>query len=166
TYKPDIDETPLAGETPRDTCLRLAINKCKAVPAESLALVIGADQVLDLDGEAVSKPGDFATALAQLTRCQGKTLTVYSALALRNTADEHIQSAVVPTHIRYRHLPEAELIAYLKHEEPYDCAGSIKSEASGMALLAAVQSDDPSALIGLPLIALTDMLRQQGYRFF
>jgi septum formation protein len=163
---PDIDERVLPGETPRDNCLRLAISKAQAIAVSTPSLIIGSDQVLDLDGEAISKPGDFATALDQLTRAQGKTLTVYTAIALRNSADESVHSAVVPTRITYRDLPQAELVNYLHREQPYDCAGSVKSEAGGLALLSQISADDPSALIGLPLIQLCDFLRASGYGFF
>jgi septum formation protein len=166
-FKSEIDEKPHTGESPRATCERLAIEKTRSAvyALGQSALVIGSDQVLDYDGEAVSKPGNFETALSQLKRAQGRALVSYTALALLDTRTSKIWSDVVPTVVRYRDLPDSELIAYLKREEPYDCAGSVKVETAGIALLQSVTSDDPTALVGLPLIRLTDFLRDAGYTF-
>lgn len=160
TAAPNIDETQLCDESPLDNCRRLALEKAKHVAqAHPGAIVIGSDQVLDLDGEALSKPGDFGRAFAQLTRCQGKTLNCFTALAVvaPNVAP---LCDVVPTEIVYRNLADVELTAYLKREQPFDAAGAVKVETSGIALLAAVRSDDPTAIIGLPMIRLVDFLRE------
>jgi septum formation protein len=166
-FKSEIDETPRIGESPRATCERLAIQKARnaAATLRKHALIIGSDQVLDYDGEAVTKPGHFEAAFSQLKRAQGRALVSYTALALLDTRTSKIWSDVVPTTVRYRSLPDAELIAYLRREEPYDCAGSVKVETAGIALLQSVTSDDPTALVGLPLIRLTDFLREAGYTF-
>lgn len=158
--KPDVDEAQLAGESPLDNCRRLALEKASAVATKHPdAVIIGSDQVLDLDGEAMSKPGDFATALAQLKRCQGRTLICYTALCVLAPNRKPLLD-VVPTEIVYRNLPDEALIAYLEREEPFDAAGSVKVETNGITLLCAVKSDDPTAIIGLPLIRLTDFLRE------
>jgi septum formation protein len=164
----EIDETPLQGETPAATCARLAIAKARAALAISGTgprLIIGSDQVLDDDGVAISKPGNFEQAFAQLMRAQGRTLTSFTALALIDSETNRLWSDVVETHISYRALSASEITAYLKREQPYDCAGSVKVERSGITLLSAVQSNDPSALIGLPLIRLCDFLREAGHDF-
>ena len=160
--KPDVHETQLDGESPLANCRRLAFEKAAAVAAQHPdAIVIGSDQVLDLDDEAMSKPGDFATALAQLKRCQGRTLVCYTALCVLSP-DHSPQIDVIATEIFYRNLPDAALIAYLERETPFDAAGSVKVETNGITLLSAVKSDDPTAIIGLPLIRLTDFLRELG----
>lgn len=167
-FKSAIDESARTDETPKMTCERLAIAKARhATPAfaEKHALIIGSDQVLDYDGEAVSKPGNFDIAFSQLKRAQGRVLVSYTAIALLDTRTQRVWSDVVSTKVHYRNLPDAELIAYLKREQPYDCAGSVKVETAGIALLERVTSDDPTALIGLPLIRLTDFLREAGYAF-
>ena len=160
--KPEVDETQLSGESPRSNCHRLAFEKATAVAANYPdAIVIGSDQVLDLDAEAMSKPGDFATALLQLKRCQGRTIICYTALCVLAPGHEP-RVDVVPTEITYRNLPDEALIAYLKREQPFDAAGSVKVETNGITLLAAIKSDDPTAIIGLPLIRLTDFLGELG----
>ena len=160
--KPEVDETQLADESPLTNCRRLAFEKASAVAEKHPnAIVIGSDQVLDLDGEAMSKPGDFTTALAQLKRCQGSTLICYTALCVLASGHTPLID-VVPTEITYRNLPNEALIAYLEREKPYDAAGSVKVETNGITLLSAVKSDDPTAIIGLPLIRLTDFLRELG----
>jgi septum formation protein len=157
---PDIDESQHHGESPLQNCRRLAIEKAAHVAKmHPNAIVIGSDQVLDLDGVALSKPGDMESAFAQLKSCQGKTLQCFTALAVVAPAREPLVD-VVPTEIVYRHLPDDELRAYLEREKPFDAAGAVKVETSGIALLAAVKSDDPTAIIGLPLIRLTDFLRE------
>jgi septum formation protein len=167
TFHAEVNESAHAGELPMRTCARLAEDKArnavKAYPNNTL--IIGSDQVLDLHGEAVSKPGDFETALSQLKRARGTTSTCYTALALLDTRTGEFLSDVVPTHVTYRMLPDEELIRYLHAERPYDCAGAVKVEALGITLLERVVSDDPTALIGLPLIRLTDFLRRVGYVF-
>jgi len=160
--KPEVDETQAPGESPLANCRRLALAKARVVADRHPgAVVIGSDQVLDLDGEALSKPGDFATALTQLQRCQGRTLHCYTALCVLQPDGEAL-SDVVATEIEYRRLTDAELIAYLHREQPFDAAGAVKVETAGITLLSAVRSDDPTAIIGLPLIRLTDFLRVAG----
>ena len=160
--KPDVDETQTAGESPLANCRRLALDKARVVfERHQTAIVIGSDQVLDLDGVALSKPGDFATALDQLKRCQGRTIQCYTALCVVSPGREPLVD-VVATEITYRTLPNTTLIAYLKREQPYDAAGAVKVETAGIALLQAVKSDDPTAIIGLPLIRLTDFLIMVG----
>lgn len=164
---PDIDETPLAGEGPADTALRLAREKAAAVAARLPGcLVIGSDQVATLDGTQIGKPGDHARALAQLQQMRGRTVVFHTALCLWDGRDGSYQLDEVRAHVRFRDLPDAELDAYLRIEQPYDCAGSAKNEGLGIAILERIESDDPTALTGLPLIALTGMLRQAGMPFF
>lgn len=160
--KPDVDETQTADESPLANCQRLALEKARLVAARHpAAIVIGSDQVLDLDGEALSKPGNLRTALDQLKRCQGRTIACYTALSVVAPGRQPLID-VVATEITYRTLPEATLIAYLEREQPYDAAGAVKVETAGITLLQAVKSDDPTAIIGLPLIRLTDFLMELG----
>ncbi len=160
--KTDVDESQTAGESPLANCRRLALEKARKVASrQPTAIIIGSDQVLDLDGEALSKPGDFATALDQLKRCQGRTLHCYTALCVLSPGREPLID-VVATEITYRALPDATLIAYLQREQPYDAAGAVKVETAGVTLLQAVTSNDPTAIIGLPLIRLTDFLIELG----
>ncbi|MFC0169955.1 Maf-like protein [Pseudoduganella danionis] len=164
---PDIDETPLAGEGPADTALRLAREKAAAVAARLPGcLVIGSDQVATLDGAQIGKPGDHARALAQLQQMRGRTVVFHTALCLWDGRDGSHQLDEVRAHVSFRDLPDAELDAYLRIEQPYDCAGSAKNEGLGIAILERIESDDPTALTGLPLIALTGMLRKAGLPFF
>lgn len=167
---PDIDETPLPGETPPETALRLAVAKAEAVARNTGdALVIGSDQVATLDGEHIGKPGNHANALAQLQKMRGREVVFHTALCLldsRPHAAHRLQRENVQTVVRFRSLPDAELDAYLRIEQPYDCAGSAKNEELGIAIIEAIRSDDPTALTGLPLIALTTMLRNAGIAFF
>ncbi|MBV8260166.1 MAG: septum formation protein Maf [Paraburkholderia sp.] len=168
TVVPDIDETPQPGETPEATALRLAAAKARAVAAvlpagSGRALVIGSDQVATFDGQQIGKPGTHQRALAQLHAMRGREVLFHSALSLLDTATGQTDTVDVVTKVRFRDLPDAALDAYLRVETPYDCAGSAKSEGLGIALLEAIESDDPTALIGLPLIALTRMLLAAGY---
>lgn len=164
---PDIDETPLPGESPEATALRLSRLKAEAIAARHPgALVIGSDQVCTLDGMQIGKPGNHEKALAQLQLMRGKTVTFHSALCLLDSRTGVAQLTDVQTQVTFRQLTDTELDTYLRIETPYDCAGSAKAEGLGIALLSRVESDDPTALIGLPLIALTGMLRQAGYPFF
>jgi len=168
TVVPDIDETPLPGETPEATALRLAAAKAcaaaAALPAGAgRALVIASDQVATFDGQQIGKPGTHERALAQLQAMRGREVLFHSALSLLDTATGQTDTVDVVTKVRFRELPDAALEAYLRAETPYDCAGSAKSEGLGIALLEAIESDDPTALIGLPLIALTRMLLAAGY---
>ena len=159
---PKVDETPLTGESARDLALRLAHAKAAAVTKEHPnAWVIGSDQVADLCGAAIGKPGNFERALAQLQLMRGATVIFQTALCLMK-GDTHT-TLCVPTEVTFRKLPDSVLEAYLVAEEPYDCAGSAKSEGLGISLLESIKSDDPTALIGLPLIALTGLLRDAGF---
>ena len=161
--RPDTDESPLAGESPAATALRLAIAKAQSLENKFPdALVIGADQVADQNGIAIGKPGSKKRALEQLQNMSGQTLVFHSALALLNTGTGRMQSRVVDTTVRFRTLTSQEIENYLDRENALDCAGGAKAEALGIALIASMQSDDPTALIGLPLIALIDMLRAEG----
>lgn len=160
---PHVDETPLATETPEATAIRLALSKAEALVARHPdALIIGSDQVATVDGHQLGKPGGFEKALGQLRRLQGRTVEFHTALCLLDAQDGSFQREDVVVRVRFRHLPDDELIAYLHAEEPYDCAGSAKSEGLGVALIEAMDAPDPTALIGLPLIALCGMLRNKG----
>ncbi|MBU3540913.1 septum formation protein Maf [Polynucleobacter sp. UB-Tiil-W10] len=161
---PEVDETPITGESTLDLALRLAHAKAAAVAKEHPhAWVIGSDQVADLCGAAIGKPGNFERALAQLQLMRGATVIFQTALCLMKG---DIQTTLyVPTEVTFRKLPDSVLEAYLLAEEPYDCAGSAKSEGLGISLLESIKSDDPTALIGLPLIALTSLLRDAGFVF-
>ncbi|MRX10208.1 septum formation protein Maf [Pseudoduganella sp. FT25W] len=164
---PDIDETPLAGETPSATALRLAREKAAAVAARMPgAIVIGSDQVATLDDEQIGKPGNHANALAQLQKMRGREVIFHTALCVWDGRDGTAQVEDIQTVVKFRDLPDAELDAYLRIEQPYDCAGSAKNEALGIAILERIDSSDPTALTGLPLIALTGMLRNIGVTFF
>jgi len=164
---PDIDESPLPGETPSATALRLARQKAAAVAATHPGcLVIGSDQVATLDDEQIGKPGSHAAALAQLQKMRGREVVFHTALCLWDGRDGHAYIEDIQTVVKFRDLPDRELDAYLRIEQPYDCAGSAKNEALGIAILERIDSSDPTALTGLPLIALTGMLRQAGVSFF
>lgn len=160
---PDVDETPLADESPSQTALRLSVLKARAVANQFPdALIIGSDQVLMLDAEQLGKPGNYENAFAQLKKMQGKAMVFHTALTLLNSKTGHTQTRDVPTVVHIRKLNDAQIEGYLKKEEPYDCAGSAKSEALGIALMERMDSPDPTALIGLPLMALTEMLLHEG----
>ncbi|WP_186132249.1 Maf-like protein [Burkholderia gladioli] len=163
---PDLDETPLAGESPADTALRLAAAKARAVAARieapEGAVVIGSDQVATFDGRQVGKPGTHQRALEQLQAMRGREVEFHSALCVYDSRSDLAQVEDVVTRVRFRSLPDADLDAYLRAETPYDVAGSAKSEGLGIALLEAIDSNDPTALVGLPLIALTRMLAEAG----
>ena len=159
---PKVDESPLPGESTLALALRLATAKAMAVAKEHPdAWVIGSDQVADLCGVAIGKPGNFERALAQLQSMRGAAVTFHTALCLMHGDTETTVS--IPTEVTFRILSDAVLEAYLHAEEPYDCAGSAKSEGLGISLLESIQSDDPTALIGLPLIALSGLLRDAGF---
>ncbi|MFM0038194.1 Maf-like protein [Paraburkholderia strydomiana] len=164
---PAIDETPLAGETPEVTALRLAEAKARAVAGPlggaDAALVIGSDQVATYDGLQIGKPGSHDKALAQLQAMRGREVLFHSALCLFDSRSGTAQTIDVTTRVQFRDLPDVALEAYLRAETPYDVAGSAKCEGLGIALLEAIHSDDPTALVGLPLIALTRMLLAAGY---
>jgi len=160
---PGIDEAALPGETQRATAERLAVAKAWSVArGQDDALVIGADQVAELDGQSIGKPGTHEAALAQLLAMRGRTVLFHSGLAVVDSRDGRCLSASVATEVHYRDLSAEALEAYLRIDLPYDCAGSAKIESLGICLVQSVHSDDPSALVGLPLIALTSMLAQLG----
>lgn len=163
TDRPETDESPLPDEAPAATAERLALDKARAVAARwPGALIIGSDQVAHLDGEIFGKPGTEARAIAQLQRMRGHTVVFHTALALLDTRSGTAQVEGVPTRVRFRDLGDDEIRRYVERERPLDCAGSAKSEGLGIALLEAMSGDDPTALIGLPLIALSRMLRNAG----
>jgi septum formation protein len=160
---PDVDETPGPGERPPELARRLALAKARAVAARHpSALVIGSDQVADLGGEPLGKPGTHERAVEQLRRMRGRTVIFQTAVAVvcQDTGFEQMDLAAV--RVRFRDLGDAEIEAYLRAETPYDCAGSAKSEGLGITLLDAIDSDDPTALVGLPLIRTVRMLRAAG----
>lgn len=162
---PEVDETPLALEAPKDLALRLALAKARAVANKYPdAVVIGSDQVADLEGEPLGKPGNHTNAVKQLKRMRGKTVIFQTALSVVCVATGFEQTDLAAVKVTFRDLTDAEIEFYLKAEEPYDCAGSAKSEGLGIALLAAIDNDDPTALIGLPLIRTCHMLRAAGVK--
>ncbi len=167
---PDLDETAAPGETPPDTALRLSRAKAEAVASQvGPALIIGSDQVATLDGEHIGKPGNHERALEQLKKMRGRAVVFHSALCLLDSRpdEQHsLQLTNIQTVVRLRDLPDESLDAYLRIEQPYDCAGSAKNEGLGIALMESIDSEDPTALTGLPLIALTGMLRRAGVDFF
>ncbi|MES2740797.1 MAG: Maf family nucleotide pyrophosphatase [Pseudomonadota bacterium] len=168
---PAIDESARPGEQPRATARRLALAKAAAVGAGRTAcLVIGSDQVATLDGLQIGKPGNHANALRQLQTMRGRQVLFHTALCLWDGRDSDPATSAqlddITTVVTVRDLPDAELDAYLRLEQPYDCAGSAKNEGLGIAILESIDSSDPTALTGLPLIALCGMLRRAGVGFF
>ena len=160
---PQVDEAPRPGEAPAALALRLALAKARDVAARHRqAIVIGSDQVADLDGEPLGKPGTHERARAQLRRMRGHTVTFHTALAVVCHASGFEQQVLAPVRVRFRSLGDEEIETYLRAEQPYDCAGSAKSEGLGIALLESIHSDDPTALVGLPLIRTARMLRAAG----
>lgn len=160
---PAVDETPRRGESPMQTALRLAASKAEAVvSAAGGALIIGSDQVAVLDGQPLGKPGDHAAAVKQLQAMRGQRVVFHTALCLLNAASGRTQLENVPTSVFFRNFSDAQIEHYLRMEQPYDCAGSAKIEGLGIALVERIESDDPSALIGLPLMKLATMLRNEG----
>ena len=160
---PNIDETPLLGEKPQDTALRLAQLKAKRVAeTESNALIIGCDQVATLNDVQIGKPMTHDNAVKQLQMMRGHVVIFHSALCLYNAQTGHMQAEVVPYEVKFRQLSDDEIERYLNIEKPYHCAGSAKSEGLGIALMDYMRGDDPNALVGLPLIRLAHMLRNQG----
>jgi septum formation protein len=160
---PNIDETPRANETPSATAVRLAEAKARAVAAHlSRALVIGSDQVADLDGTPIGKPGDHERAVAQLRALSGRTVVFHTGVALCDADSGRCRSVLVDVASTFRRLSDVEIDVYLRRETPYDCAGAVKSEGLGIALFERIASDDPTALIGLPLIAVVELLRAEG----
>jgi len=168
---PDIDETPMPKESPEATAMRLAQEKSFAILKQAPhALVIGSDQVATLDGEQIGKPGSHENALKQLQKMRGRKVIFHTALCLcdgrAHKKEQAVQLKNVQTFVTFRTLSDGELEAYLRIEQPYDCAGSAKNEGLGIALIEKIESIDPTALTGLPLIALTSMLRQAGVPLF
>ena len=163
---PDVDETPLPGETPQTLATRLALAKAKAVAAHHPnAVVIGSDQVADLNGEPLGKPGTHERAVLQLQKMRGQTVVFQTAVSVVCQASGFEQTELAQIKVRFRDLSDAEIEAYLRAEEPYDCAGSAKSEGLGIVLLDAIDNDDPTALIGLPMIRTARLLRAAGIDF-
>jgi septum formation protein len=162
---PDVDETPLPGETPEALARRLALAKARAVAVRyPQAAVIGSDQVAVLDGEPLGKPGTHARAVQQLQRMRGRTVVFQTAVAVVCLDSGFEQVEIAPVRVQFRDLADDEIEAYLRAETPYDCAGSAKSEGLGITLLASIDNDDPTALVGLPLIRTCRLLRAAGVR--
>lgn len=160
---PQVDETPLAHESPVQLATRLADAKAAAVAAlHPQAVVIGSDQVADLDGEPIGKPGTHERAVQQLRAMRGRSVVFQTAVSVRHVASGYAGAALAPVTVRFRALSDAEIEHYLRTEQPYDCAGSAKCETLGIALLEAIESDDPTALVGLPLIRTSALLRAAG----
>ncbi len=160
---PGVDEVPVDGEAPAETALRLALAKAEAVAAEDgEAVVIGSDQVADLDGRGLGKPGDHARATAQLRAMRGRTVVFQTAVAVVCRATGFRGTELAAVSVRFRELGDAEIERYLRSEMPYDCAGSAKIETLGIALVERCESDDPTALVGLPLIRTCNLLRRAG----
>ncbi len=163
TAAPNVDESPVAGEAPRAMVLRLACAKAQAVaPAFPSALIIGSDQVAVVEGTLINKPGDYSHAVQQLRLMQGHCVSFLTALCVLNGRTLRCQKDVVETVVHMRGLSNAQIERYLEAERPYDCAGSARIEGYGIALVEKLEGDDPSALIGLPLIKLCAMLGNEG----
>jgi len=165
TVAPDVDETPHSNESPKDLALRLALAKARAVALKNPeAIVIGSDQVADLEGTPLGKPGNHHNATLQLQRMRGKTVIFQTALSVVCIATGYQRTDLAEVKVKFRDLSDAEIESYLRAEEPYDCAGSAKSEGLGIVLLDSIENDDPTALIGLPLIRTCQMLREAGVK--
>lgn len=161
--RPEADETPLPGEAPAATARRLAETKARAVTkAHPDALIIGSDQVASCEGRRLDKPGTHENAASQLAWLSGRTASFDTAVSVLESRTGRIETRVVPCLVKFRTLAPGTIEAYLRREQPYDCAGSAKSEGLGIALIAGMETADPTALVGLPLIALTDLLAQYG----
>jgi septum formation protein len=160
---PNVDESALRNEAPQDTARRLAEAKARAVAAHFVqAIVIGSDQVAVLDGLSLGKPGNHSNAVRQLRAMRGKEVAFHTALCLCHAASGRTTTRVVPYYVRFRNYSDAQIERYLQREQPYDCTGSARCEGLGIALIAEMRGEDHNALIGLPLIALTEMLAEQG----
>jgi len=163
TEAPGVDETPLRDETPAATACRLAEAKARAVAPRHLhALIIGSDQVADLDGFAIGKPADHDEAVRQLAMLSGRSVVFHTGVALVDAASGRAGVRLIDVTTKFRPLTPAAIDCYLRRERPYDCAASIRSEALGIAIVESIRSDDPTALIGLPLIAVVDLLAAEG----
>lgn len=160
---PEVDETPLPEETPEATALRLSQLKARAAQSSyPKALIIGSDQVATVDGLQIGKPGSHEKAVAQLHMMSGKSVVFHSALSLYNSASGNMHTTSVPTTVQFRKLSTAQIEAYLRKDQPYNCAGSARIESLGIAVIEKLTGEDPNALIGLPLIALIHMLDTEG----
>ena len=165
TLDPDINESPLPDEKPQTLVRRLSIAKARAVVSRApAALIIGSDQVAVHQGAIVGKPRDHADAVAQLLSSSGKTITFFTSVALLNSTNGSLQVDVVPFAVRFRPLTREKIEYYLEREKPYDCCGSLRADGLGIALLDQLRGEDPTALIGLPLTVLTQMLEKEGFR--
>jgi len=165
TSNPQIDETPLINESPDQTAARLAEAKARAVARiYPQALIIGSDQVAALGDVRLGKPLNHANAMEQLRQTQGKEVVFYTAVCVLNSFTDKLQIRVIPYHVKFRRLSDQQIENYLLKEQPYQCAGSAKSEGLGIALIERMTGDDPSGLIGLPLITLIDMLTLEGIK--
>jgi len=162
-FSPDVDEQPLAGESPADSALRLSVLKARAAPQRD-ALVIGSDQVASSGGKRYGKPGNHENAARQLRQLSGRVVDFHTAVTLLDSRNNHSESRVVLCRVEFRKLDEQRVQAYLLREKPYDCTAAAKAEGLGIALIARIDTEDPSSLIGLPLIALTGMLERAGLR--
>ncbi len=160
---PDCDESALPGEAAPETALRLSVLKARSVaPRFADALIIGSDQVASSEGRPLGKPGNHERATQQLRSLSGKAVDFHTAITLLDARSAAVQSRVVRCRVVFRVLDERRIEAYLRREQPYDCAGSAKAEGLGIALIARMETEDPTSLIGLPLIALTEMLERAG----
>ncbi len=163
TAAPDIDESRHAGESPEALVTRLAEEKARAVAGQfPESLIIGSDQVACLDNQVLGKPGDHSTAVAQLQQASGREVVFLTGMCLFNSASGSVQVVCEPFRVQFRPLEPEQIEAYLQREQPYNCAGSFKSEGLGVTLFERLQGDDPNSLIGLPLIRLCSMLREEG----
>lgn len=164
TVSPDVDEAVLPDESPEQLVVRLAETKAKAVADKfDNALIIGSDQVAIVEGKIVGKPGNHENAVNQLKRASGKRVTFLTGLCVYNTLSKRSQVELVPFYVIFRQLTDTQIEHYLQREQPYNCAGSFKSEALGIALFERLEGEDPNALIGLPLIRLIRMLESEGF---
>jgi septum formation protein len=161
TSAPKFNEKPVEGESPHEMVIRQALGKARAI-AQNSGLIIGSDQCAELDGNILGKPGEHDVAVAQLKASSGRTVRFHTGLCLLNAQTGHYQVENVEFDVRFRKLSETQIQNYLIREKPYQCAGSFKSEALGITLFEAMQGEDPTALIGLPLISLTSMLLNEG----
>ncbi|MDA8327347.1 MAG: Maf family nucleotide pyrophosphatase [Betaproteobacteria bacterium] len=161
---PEVDETALPNETPHDAALRLSALKARAVARQfPNALIIGSDQIASLNGQHLGKPGNHVAATAQLHLMRGQEMIFHTGLSLYNSQIKRLQSQVILTRVRIRNLTDQQIENYLLRDQPYDCAGSARSEGLGIAIMDNLSGDDPTALIGLPLITLNQMLFNEGY---
>jgi len=162
TAAPDVDESPLPDEAPDELVRRLSASKARTVGKTHAGLIIGSDQVASCGEDILGKPGNHERAFEQLQQLAGRTVTFHTGLCLLDTARDRQQLDVIPFTVEFRQLSSTQIERYLRREQPYNCAGSFKSEALGITLFKRMRGDDPTALIGLPLIRLTDMLAAAG----